>query len=302
MKSEAYDTSTTDAGGPPALRHGAQDIVKRDAMIVSLPEIYLRARQTLDDPSAGLAELAEVMSNDPGMTARLLKLANSAMYGFVAEIQTVTQAVTLLGAAQIEELVLLTSVCRAFRGISNKHVNMDLYWQKSVHCAALSRSLGQRCSALSEDGLFVAGLLHDIGHLPMYDAVPELCEQALLSVDRCHRPLHELERELIGCDYAEVGGELLSMWQLPKPLVHAVMQHVEPLSAEEFQQQSALVHTAAVISTAASVETPLAERKLGIDHDVLDLIGLDQADCAEACFKADELSRETLQLIFPGHG
>ncbi|MCB1852783.1 MAG: HDOD domain-containing protein, partial [Gammaproteobacteria bacterium] len=108
------------------VRWSAEEMVKREVQLISLPEIYFRARQTLEDPNNGMAELAEVITQDPALTARVLKLANSGLYRFSAPITTVRQAVTLLGTTEVSQLITVTCITRAFSGISNSSMNMDL--------------------------------------------------------------------------------------------------------------------------------------------------------------------------------
>ena len=246
--------------------------------------------------------LAEIVAQDPGMAARVLKLANSALYSVRAQIGSVHQAITLLGARQVNDLVLVTAVARAFKGVSNALMNMDLFWETSIHTAALASVLGRLGSKGRADSLFTSGLLHDIGHLLMYEVVPTASALALERSTGRPWDRYKYERELVGCDYAEVGGELLRQWQLPEYLVRPVAQHVEPLDATEYLYESAIIHLAACMVRSDSPEVNLAERRAVLDPRVLERVQLEEDQCRDAQAEADKLAREVLGLIFPGHG
>ena len=222
--------------------------VLHNARLMSLPDLYLRLRSVLDEPELSLAKVADVISQDPAITARLLRMVNSAYFGFVSKIDTVSRAVRMLGTQQVHDLVLATSVAKLFAGLSSKVMDMDTFWRSSVYCAVLSRQLGSRCRLLDNERLFVAGLLRDIGHLPMYQSIPELSQEALQRAARENRPLFLMERELIGFDYAQVGGRLMQKWALPKSLWEITLYHTEPDKTREYSLEISIMHIASTFT------------------------------------------------------
>jgi HD-like signal output (HDOD) protein len=226
------------------------EFASRVTTLASLPEVYLKVRALLDDPRATMADVAGIIGQDPGLTARLLRIANSAMYGFAGRIATVSRAVTMLGTQQVHDLVLATSVTRAFARISPALVNMDSFWRESVHCGLLTRALGARCDVLDVERLFVEGLLRDVGHLVLYHELPNLAAQALEASRQSGTPLYQEERRLIGFDFAEVGAELLKAWGLPEGLQEVVRDHVEPDRSRVHVLETALLHIATTLAAA----------------------------------------------------
>ena len=138
--------------------------VTRAARLISFPDVYLRLKDILDDPDFAMAEIAVAISQDPGITLRLLRLVNSSLYGFSAKIETVSRAITLLGTQQVHDLVLATSVAQAFKGMSTAVMDMQRFWKGSVYCAVTSRQLAALCGGCDKERLFVAGILHDIDY------------------------------------------------------------------------------------------------------------------------------------------
>jgi len=280
--------------------HTSQELVKETANVVSLPEIYLRLKQVIDDPQTGMADVADVLLRDPGLTASILRLANSALFVFASRVDTVSRAVTLLGPAQIHDLVLATTVTRAFDGVSEGVMNMDVFWQNSIYRAVFSRILAAQCDVLDSERLFIQGLLAEVGHLVMYHCLPEQCQAAIQEAEQSGVPLHQVESSMIGCNYAEVGAELLKEWQLPDSICTTVRQHVSPEGVDDFVLESSIVHIASQVALSADPDTPLTDRQCVSDSSAAVRVGLNEDACAQLCKDADKSAQEALSLIFPG--
>lgn len=256
-----------------------KELIAGVAKLASLPEVYLRVRKLIDDPRAETADFASAISIDPDLTSRLLRISNSAMFGFPGRVETVPRAVTLLGTRQIHDLVLAASVTRAFSHISPALVDMQTFWHRSVYCGVLARTLARLCNVVEVERLFVAGLLRDIGHLVLYEKVPDLAAAALRESETQGAPLADAERRLIGFDYADVGGALLQSWHVPDTLHMAVRHHVRPELAPGSPFETAVVHIAGVLAAgytageAARESTarvqPFAWRTSGLDPDTV---------------------------------
>jgi len=269
------------------------------AKLVSLPDIYLRLRSVLDDPEFSMSDVADVISRDPGMTARLLRLVNSAFFGLTAKIETVTRATSLLGTQQVHDLVLATSVAETFDGMSSEVMEMHRFWRRSVHCGILSRLLANKCNVLDSERLFVAGLLRDIGHLIMYQTLPELSQKALMQAEKTGQPLFKAEQEIIGLDYARVGGALMRQWDLPRSLAQATEFHVEPGRAGENALETAIVHLAGLICESLGAgESPQAWQKR-VDEAAWQTTRLTIRQCNDCIAEADVQIDQVMQLFFP---
>ena len=140
----------------------AWEQVTTQTKLISLPDIYIQLKAVLDDPNYALADIEAVIEKDPAITARLLRMVNSAYFGLAVEISTVNRAINLLGTQQIHDLVLATSVSETFTGIPDDIMNMQQFWRHSVFCAAASRVLAAACNVLDSDRLFECD--HHTGH------------------------------------------------------------------------------------------------------------------------------------------
>lgn len=138
----------------------AQSLAKEVETLVSLPEVASRLMQILESPDSSNGAIGEVITNDPALTARLLRHANSALVDAPYKIETVSQAISLLGRTAVRNLMLATSVASTFRGIPRQRVDMERFWLNSVACGVIARSFAFRCRIFENEPRFVAGLLH----------------------------------------------------------------------------------------------------------------------------------------------
>ena len=204
--------------------------ISQRAKLVSLPDIYLRLKAVLDDPNSNLADVADVVGTDPAMTARVLRLVNSAYFGLATEIATVSRAISLLGSQEVHDLVLTVSVAESFDGMSNEVMDMSSFWRRSVVCAITGRELASMCNVLDSERLFVAGLLRDIGHLFIYQATPQKAQQAIQRIGRDRGiPLVEAARYAVqaGEISGKGGGQLVIRCPLTRR-VQRLLQGVGP--------------------------------------------------------------------------
>ncbi len=228
----------------------ASDLLKGVTSVSSLPGVYLRLSSVVADPRSSSADVGRVIAEDPGLTARLLKLVNSAMYGFPSRIETVSHAISIVGTTQLQDLALATSVIRLFASMPQELVTMESFWRHSVACGVAARALASRRREVNVERFFVAGLLHDIGRPIMYMQVPEVARAAMTRSRETGEPLYVVEHALLGFDHSHVGHALLDQWKLPPSLREAVAQHHFPERASRFPVETAVVHVADLIVNA----------------------------------------------------
>lgn len=230
--------------------------------LLSLPEAVLRLNTLLDDPSSGDADLAEVIGLDPGLTASLLKLANSAYYSFPQPVTSIPRAVGIIGRGAVRSLAVLSGMAEVFKGIPPGVIDMETFWLNSVMCGALARLIAQRARCEPEP-LFIAGLLHAIGRLVFYLRRPVQYREVLAG---CETPseaqLNAGEQAVFGFDHAELGAELCRQWQLPASLGLVIRHHLAPLA--EHGKEAAALHVA--VDMAAGLTPSTQAERYAIDY------------------------------------
>lgn len=266
-------------------------------LLASPPALYLRLRQVMNDPEFTLGDITNLVSTDPALTARLLRVANSAYFGGLDGVDTVRRALVVLGTRQIHDIILATSVISRFVGIPVRLVNMHSFWQASVLAAAVSKMLAERCYIFESERLFTAGLLAQLGQLVLYLRLPSVMSRALEIARQEDAPIHLVERELLGFDYAEVGGELLEAWQLPPGLVEPIRHHLDPVAAAERTLEASVVSVAVTLSANADSTAKRADPARSVNTLAQEVVGLSASDMESLRAEAVELAREGENLF-----
>jgi HD-like signal output (HDOD) protein len=276
----------------------AQSLVKDNVKLVSLPHVCIRVNLMVGDPDCTAQEVGTVISQDASLSARLLKIANSPLYGYRSKIDTISRAVTVIGQRELRDLVFAVSAVKTFSSIPVDLANMASFWRHSMFTGIVARLLAKRCHVLHTERLFVAGLLHDLGQLLIYHKLPEEAQRILRRSEALDEPLFLSERHLIQIDHAMVGGALASLWELPELLRLAIRFHHEPEQAPQCLE-AALVHLADVISRIAEFpdrKSVLIERS---SRHAWRMTGLDEEVIEDVIRDAHPLLFEGLAIIMP---
>ena len=256
----------------------AKDLVSSVSELISLPETVLRVNQMVDDPQSSAADIGEVIQQDPGLAARLLRVANSPFYGFPSRIDNVPLAVAIIGTNELRDLILATSAIQTFSDFQNDIFSLNTFWEHSLRCAIIARSLASNLHEVNIEHYFTAGLLHDIGNLIIYREMPELAKQTLTHNNK--NIAHIIEQEIIGFDHAQVGGELLRQWMLPSSLSETVEFHHSPRFAKQHPKEAAIIHIANYLANTqidGDIETNealevTALKTAGLNPDILQAV------------------------------
>ena len=193
-----------------------------------LPVVAARLLSLLDDPEVKVEDLTEIVSQDPAMASKVLKVANSAYYGFAAEIATLDHAVAVLGLNMLKSLALSVGVVDNLpKGKQSPLLSHDGLWLHSVAVATVIKELAGRIpQSAALDHLFVVGLLHDVGKIVLLHFFQEDYQKALEQTQaKGDSPLYLAEREIIGMGHGEVGAMLLKRWKFPPRVVEPIMDH-----------------------------------------------------------------------------
>lgn len=278
-----------------------KELVSGAVRLVSLPEVCIRVNQMLEDPEVSANELGRVLSQDTGLTARLLKIVNSSFYGFPSRVETVSRAVTIIGLRELRGLVMAASAIETFSRIPTDILNMAQFWRHSVYCGVVAQLLAERCHVLHSERLFVAGLLHDIGKLIICNRMPQLARDIQNQLKHNKELDFIIERKVLGFDHAEVGGELLSTWNMPQALCDAVFFHHLPGQTKQSKIEVALVHIANSVTGTVEAELDNPDEVLiqPIEASCWETTNLDESIIDEIKFEAAEHFRDALELVVP---
>ncbi|MRR51126.1 MAG: HDOD domain-containing protein [Rhodocyclaceae bacterium] len=218
-------------------------LLSRADVLPALPQVVHRILQALSDDRADTDTLVGHVACDPAIVARVLAAANASAVG-AGHVDSVRQAVLLLGLDRVRGITLATSIIDRFRPAS--HYDAQHLWLHSVGVAVCSQAVAQHAE-LDADMAYAAGLLHDIGQLLLFAVVPQQYEVALRLKRERDICIVDAEREVLGIDHALVGGALARHWRLPVPIVDAIAAHHAGETVPETEIGDA-VHVGEVLS------------------------------------------------------
>ncbi|WP_245588339.1 HDOD domain-containing protein [Desulfocurvus vexinensis] len=231
---------------------GPREIVDAETKIASFPDVYFRLREELDRPTSSADDVARVVGTDVALTAKLLKLVNSPLYGFAERIDSVPHAVSLLGVKEVSNLALGISTINFFKDIPPELMDMRTFWKHSISVGIFSKLLASRVRGAGVERLFTAGLLHDVGRLILFKKLPYASTQALLHARSNMLPVVDAEGEVFGYDHTEVGQTLLAAWNFPPEMTALVRHHHSPMEAPS-PLDAAVVQVADNMANAAEI-------------------------------------------------
>ncbi|HPF85009.1 MAG TPA: HDOD domain-containing protein [Aminivibrio sp.] len=226
-----------------------EDILRTEVGLTSFPDVYFRVSEALQSPKSSVSHIADLISRDTALSATLLKLANSAIYGVPAKVDSISRATALIGGRALSVLALGVSAVQNFRDIPVEWVNMESFWKHSVSVAVIAQILASKKNPRVIEQAFVAGMLHDIGRLVLYRHAPFTMARLISASAERKIPLAAMEKEVLGFDHGELGGKLLERWNFPLSLSDMVLQYHGP--EEQIKTfPSALLAAADIIAAA----------------------------------------------------
>ncbi|MGA2332746.1 MAG: HDOD domain-containing protein [Syntrophales bacterium] len=255
------------------LRHRIENI----GSLPTVPDTLRKLSRIMEKPNVSLTEIAGFVQSDPALTFRILKMVNSAVYGFPGRIASVSHAIMLLGLNVVKGLLLGVSVFELMQKA------MTGLYEHSMGCAAAARIIAQKKGLREPEEAYVAGLIHDIGKVVMALEFTKAYEGALAFAETEHISIMQAEKKFFADNHAPLGGVLSERWRFPKKLTEAIQYHHQPRSAVLFPLETAIVHLADILTKA---------RGLGFSGDQIVPI------VDDAAFDRLELSEEDIIDVF----
>jgi HD-like signal output (HDOD) protein len=278
----------------------AEDLVAGVEDLLSLPDAAIRLNAVLTDPDTSANDIADIVSLDPALAARVLRAVNSAYFGLRGRVDTIAKAITMIGTSELHSLVLATSAALAFRNISSKLIDMESFWQHSVRAALAARGFAESGSLRRHrERVFLSALMHDVGQLVLYHQLPEVSTRILQAV-KTGRPQDEVEYEALGFTHAEVGALLLERWNLPSSLTMPVRFHHRYDEASDFAREAALIHIGSRVSHLMEQERSDKPPYLDVAPDAWTQSGCSPDELEEVMIDVDMHWLQVIEIVAPG--
>jgi putative nucleotidyltransferase with HDIG domain len=226
-----------------------RDFIKGIGDLPTLPTLYAQFRQKMSDPKASAADIAQIISMDQAVVSNILRVANSAFYGFTRRISSITHAIVIIGFNGIHHIVLNTTVLKLFK--NNPAVyNFDMrrIWEHSLATAVIAKLIAGKVGYPSREEIFTAGLLHDIGKIVIYRYLPQEFVEIIKCTQEKNGLIKDAESEVIGVDHIDIGECLLLEWSFPETLVATTAYLYNPVLAKDKMRATSIVHIANVLA------------------------------------------------------
>lgn len=207
--------------------------------IPSLPSTVMKIHQLAQSSEDNGRDIANLVNQDPSLSARILALVNSSWFGLRARVDSIEHALVVIGREELANMALMMSSEKVFRGLRGE--TAQALWKHSSHVAELARELARRANRPNPSNLFTAGLLHDVGRILLLSFEPDRMLELQKSAEQYGLPLYELEREVWGYDHAAIGAVMMASWGLPNTLCEIVAQHHGQLDGEKPANQDAVI-------------------------------------------------------------
>ena len=218
-----------------------EKLLKQPRALPSPPKVVRRLIATFDQDEVDMLQAAALIEEDPVLTAKMLKTANSAFFGLTRSVSTAREAINILGLIKVRALVIAASFGESFHSVGS--VNMNQFWRYSMNSANLARYIALPIR-IDENTAFTSGLIHNIGELVMHVGMPEAMVDLERSVPMLDLKRSTAERALFGYSYAEVGAALAREWHFPKRMINAIEHQCAPFENEVYEPIAGVVHIA----------------------------------------------------------
>jgi HD-like signal output (HDOD) protein len=258
--------------------------------LTTIPGVAKQALELVGSPSVSITEIGHLVGNDPALASKILKMINSALYGFPQRISSINQAVLLLGLNAVRGLLLSVTV---FDLMKNAMVGL---WEHSIGAAIVARLIARKKSLRDPEDVSIYGLVHDIGKIALALQYPEEYENVLNETKRRGTSILSAETEYFSVDHAMVGGWVAEHWGFPADLVEVIRYHHRPRLARNMKVETGIAHLADIILRARGFGFAGDNMVPPVDPAAWELIDLAESDVHDILNEMEDLLEEAEEL------
>ena len=258
-----------------------RELIRLNRYIDSMPSLSITVSKILEvtkNPQTTAKDLNKVISLDPVLVGKVLKLINSAYYGLQNKVTSLVTAIIMLGMNTIKNLALSTAVLGNMKRKSSfKSLNVDGFWRHSIAVGVLSKLIAEKIGvpATRREEYFIGGLLHDIGKIPLNELFEESYMKVIRTADLKKAMLLDMEREIIGITHTEVGKMIAVKWNLTEETLECLLRHHDPnMSSEQNYKLVASVYAANIYCNENQIGFSGSRHTKSIEEHILTSIGI----------------------------
>jgi len=277
-----------------------QRVVNKIDKLPTLPYIVTTLSDLLRNPNTSASDIHKIIMKDPALSSRILKLVNSAFYGFSERISSLSHAIVILGFNTVKNIALTASVIDIFSkgGVEEIEFDRKAFWVHSLAVASTSRLIATKIRLPAVEDIFVGGLLHDIGKLILDQFVHEKFVEVFKRVQEKNILIKDAEAEVLdGVNHSQIGGWLAMKWKLPTPLVQMVGLHHRPALGDQLIKPIACIHLADILVRSCDIGTGGDKKIPMISKEAWEALGLNEQDIALIMATMEEELTDTEKIL-----
>jgi len=265
-----------------AINNKVRQVVSNIRNLPTPPIVFHQIQRVISDPKVSAAQIASILSEDPAISVKVLKLTNSAFYGLAQEVDSVKQAVVIVGIEAIKNLVLSASVLDMFKGEDIDQEFQEKYWRHSLAVAVCARILARKVRTrgmVNPDSAFSGGLLHDVGKMILSCFLQkeyECFSEERLKDKECQT--YEVEERVLGYNHAQIGAILAVQWKLPQRLNEAISFHHHPQLNDSDDPIAYIIHVANYTAKLTFYDSDEQYLVGTLQPQLMDYLGITHAD------------------------
>lgn len=274
-----------------------QQIIKGIDKLPTLPLIVTKLTELVKNPNTSAADIQNIIAKDQALSARVLKLVNSAFYGFSERISSISHAIVILGFNTIKNVALTASVFEMFGKMDEgSEFDKEGFWVHSIAVAGVSKTIASHLRLTTGEDIFIAGLLHDIGKIILDQFAHDDYVKVIQAVNERNILIMDAEMDVLDISHSQVGIHLATQWKLPPALVQMVGLHHKPELASDLAKATFCVHFADILVRAMGIGSGGDKKIPVVNKQLWEQCGLDAQAVTSIIHKAENDLRDVEQF------
>ena len=261
----------------------------------TLPTVYIKLLSLLNARYSSIRMISDIISEDQAVSAMVLKIVNSALYGFYSKIGDLQSAIVILGLNEIKNLVLATSICKTVKQFKESSTfDMQEFWKHSIGCAISAKVLAETAYIKNPEDVFTGGLLHDIGKLIHATYLREEFKDVVADVVKTGSQMFESEKKILGFDHVQTGSALAKKWRLSQKTIDMIAQHHLYDMPDTLTKEVAAVHIGNALCISLRMGSGGEKRVPIINQKAWEILDIKLSDLEYIMQRSTKLFKESI--------
>jgi len=261
----------------------------------TLPAIYIKLSRLLNVQDSSIRMISDIIAEDQAVSAMVLKIVNSALYGFHNKIGDMQRAIVILGLNEIKNLVLATSMYKTVKQFkSSSTFDMEEFWKHSIGCAISAKVLAETAYIKDPEDVFTGGLLHDIGKLIHATYLSKDFEDIVADVAETGSQMFESEKKILGFDHVQTGSALAKKWRMPRKIIDMIAHHHLSDASDTLNREVAAVHIGNTLCISLRMGSGGEKRVPIVNQKAWEILDLKLSDLEYIIQRSTQLFEESI--------